>query len=160
MKVAVAAAHQAEAAACLEEGSQCRKCGKRLMFELVDCFLGKQIWVRFESRGVVSYETSERIDPDIGFDRFGALMHCGDRNRKTAQQVVLKFAALGETIECQILLETSHFHGPFDRLAGAIEGERPVLLAHDRHEATIKLRREGSIDFQFSAAGGLAFFER
>ena len=49
----------------------------------------------------------------------------------------------------------AHLDRPFHRLAGAIERERAIGLARDRHYAAVELRREGAIDVELGEAGGL-----
>ena len=83
-------------------------------------------------------------------------MHGGDRGGEFSCQRIGQPAALGEAVERLVLVEPRHLDRPFHRLAGAVERERTIGLARDRHDAAVELRREGAIDVELGEAGGLA----
>ena len=156
VKVAMAAPDQARCAARAQKREQFCQGGPRLSFKFVDRLRREQFAVLAERRRVVRDESRNGREPRRGFDRLGACMHGGDGDGELAGERIVKLATLGEMVERVIFVEARHLDRPFDRFARAIQGERPVGFARDRHDAAVELRREFAIDLEFGAAGGFA----
>jgi len=110
-------------------------------------------------RGVVLPDiVGQRRDPGPGFDRAGAGVK---RRHRAAERVGQRRIDLArrQPVERRVLVEAAHFDRPLHRRAGAVELERAVRLARNRHHAAVDLGGERPIDPKLRLAGALALRE-
>ena len=159
MEVAVAAAHQAVAAAQFEQRPPQRQRGAARARQMRDIVRGKQIGRLGKLRVVLVDEGVERRDPGRGLDDRRARVCRGDGAGEFVGEFETDAAALGEEIERARLVEAVHLDRPLDRLAGAVEREMAAALARDRDDAMIERGRERAIDLDLRLAGRFALVE-
>ena len=85
-------------------------------------------------------------------------MRGGDRASERFGQGIVDFA--GQMIERARLVEAAHLDRPFDRGAGAANGEPAVRFAGDRFDAAVDFRRVRGVHVELRFAGLAAFGER
>ena len=64
----------------------------------------------------------------------------------------------GDMVEGALLVEAPHLDRPFDRRAGAADGELARRFAGDGDDAAIDFRRVGRVDRELGFAGVFALF--
>jgi hypothetical protein len=69
-------------------------------------------------------------------------------------------APICKLVECLGLIEAAHFDRPFDGLSSPAQRQLSVGLSRDSRDAPIKVRRKGTIRFEFSFASCPALSQR
>ena len=143
-----------------EQVPHARECGARCLCQRAHSLRRKKVRRRAQLGIVLRDDLGERIGEAGGLvDRRRRVRACYGPPERVGERAVDPLR-VGEMIERLRLVEASHLHGPFHRLADAADRKRTVFFARDRHRAAVDCRRVGSIDLNLGGAGGTAPVER